>query len=118
MIRPSQRTMPLESPNTVCASRRGSSWAPVSTRRVLLKAAGTRKAPAVSPISRTGRRAFGSRVKEKPEAREARGRSHAPMRGVRLTNVLSVRCVSTPRSCPKSEARPWRSSRPIVVESP
>src|SRR6266702_678339 len=55
----SQRATRAESPNAACARARGSSCVPASSRRRLLKAAGTWNAPALSPISRTGWRAIG-----------------------------------------------------------
>ena len=100
------------------ARRPTSSCAPRSKRRVLLYAAGTRNSPALSPLVRTGCRALGSRVKLKPEIAEKRGRSHAPIRGVRLNELVNDRCVSTPTSLPRNVSRSCCSRRPIVVESP
>src|SRR6266566_1871979 len=92
---PSQRAAPDESPKTACARRRVSSCAPVSKRRALLNAAGTRNGPAVSPSARRGSRALGSRVNANDEPTDARGRIQVPTRGVKDSDVVTQRLVTT-----------------------
>src|SRR2546422_6085517 len=106
---PSQPATPDESPKIACARRRVSSCTPVSSRRALLNAAGTRNSPAVSPTVRAGWRALGSRVNANDEPTAARGRIQVPTRGVREIDVVTSRCVSRPTSLPNRAARCWRS---------
>ncbi len=108
----------LESPASPRTRRARSTAAPTSRRCELAIVSGTRKAPEVSPSTRTGSDRFGFRLKLKPVVQRSRGRSHELTGGAKLSAVDSVRSRSKPMSVPASSRRSNLSSLATVVVSP